>query len=448
MNTTAPQLSRRRLFALTGGLAAAGVLLDSPFALAASPHTGRTEGVQAAHAFLTQMAHAYPQVSPPTLPQSYADELGLFSTAFVYDSALAACAALALGDVALARRIGDGLVFAQANDPARPDGRLRQGYNVGPYVFYDGNPNPYGLKLPDGTANIGWQFGFLGTAVGDMAWPGIALVRLYGATGEATYRAAAVKIARWIVTNATNTGSLGGFSFGVNGANERVPNVSTEHNIDCVAFFTQLAAIDGSADWLAQAAKARALVEKMWSGQYFWTGSNDGSTINTSILPLDPQTWSWLALLDTKYVGALGWAIDALWTTDDAAQPLSQLPDGVTLSGVTFSDVSLRSTASYNGIQVNPNGVWMEGSAQLALATSTRGGNRYSQASRELLANLRQAQALLGGGQHVGGQPVSGGIVAASSLLDSGFGYGYFQVQHTGATSWYVMAEKGYNPLQ
>lgn len=436
MTTTAPQLSRRRLFALTGGLAAAGVLVDAPLALAAPPLANRGQGVRAAQAFLTQMANAYPQVSPPTLPQSYADELGLFSTAFVYDAALAVCAALALGDVTIARRVGDGLVFAQANDPTHPDGRLRQAYNVGPYTFYDGNPSPYGLKLSDGTANIGWQFGFLGTAVGDMAWPGIALVRLFRATGDRSYRDAAVKIGRWIVANAVNPGSLGGFRFGVNGANDPVPNVSTEHNIDCVAFFTQLAAVDRSANWRAQAARARALVESMWSGEFFWTGSNDGSTINTSILPLDPQTWSWLALLDREYAGALDWALETLWTTDGA------------ISGVTFSDASLVSTASYNGIPVNPHGVWMEGSAQLALATSSRAGNRDNRASRALLAGLRTAQATLGGGQHVGGAPVTGGVVAASSLIDSGFGYGYFPVQHVGATSWYVMAEKGYNPLR
>lgn len=447
MTATAPHLSRRRLFALTGGLAAAGVVLDAPRASAAPSGSGCAGGVRAAHAFLRTMANAYPSVSPPTLPQSYADELGLFSSAFVYDASLAICAALALGDTRLARRIGDGLVFAQANDPTHPDGRLRQAYNVGPYTFYDGNPSPYGLKLPDGTANIGWQFGFLGTAVGDMAWPGIALVRLYRATRKSTYRDAAVRIGRWIVDNATNAGSLGGFSFGVDGANQRLTNAATEHNIDCASFFTQLAAIDRSSDWCAQAAKARSFVRRMWSGRYFWTGSNDGSTINKAIVPLDPQAWTWLTWLDRRYAEAPVWAAQNLWTTDDASQPLSQLPDGVSISGVTFTDASLASTASYNGIQVNPKGVWLEGNAQLALALSV-GGSRHRRTARTLLDNLRRAQRTVGGGQHVGGADVSGGIVAASSLLDSGFGYGYFQVQHVGATAWYIMAERRYNPMR
>jgi hypothetical protein len=40
-----------------------------------------------------------------------------------------------------------------------------------------------------------------------------------------------------------------------------------------------------------------------------------------------------------------------------------------------------------------------------------------------------------------------GGLVAAS-LIDTGFGFGYFQVQHIGATSWYVMATLRENPLR
>ena len=47
-------------------------------------------------------------------------------------------------------------------------------------------------------------------------------------------------------------------------------------------------------------------------------------------------------------------------------------------------------------------------------------------------------------------QPLAdgGGVVAASSLIDSGFGFGYFRVQHVGATSWYLMAAARTNPMQ
>ena len=48
------------------------------------------------------------------------------------------------------------------------------------------------------------------------------------------------------------------------------------------------------------------------------------------------------------------------------------------------------------------------------------------------------------------GEPLApgGGVVAASSLLDTGFGFGYFQVQHVGATAWYLMAALSANPFQ
>lgn len=187
----------------------------------------------------------------------------------------------------------------------------------------------------------------------------------------------------------------------------------------------------------------------MWQGQYFWTGSNDGSTINTSPIPLDPQTWSWLAMLDDRYVKAPLWAVDHLWTTDVAGQPHSQLPRGTKLSGVTFSSASLTSTASYNEITVNPNGVWCEGSGQLACALQQRAAPRESSTAQSLLSDLTRAQQLLGRGQHVGGVPLGvGGLVAATSLIDTGFGFGYFQVQHIGATAWYVMAALGHNPMR
>jgi hypothetical protein len=433
--------------AVLSGALAGGALAALP-AIAHAETPARRSSVEEAVAFLDTMSSAYPASGAPTLPQSYADELGLFSTSFVYDAALAVCAALAAGRTALARRIGDGLLFAQAHDPVYHDGRLRQAYNVGPYVFYDGNPSPYGLVLPDGTANIGWQFGFLGTAVGDMAWPGIALVRLYVATGDERYLHGARAIATWITTRAVNPGALGGFRFGTNAADVPIPNVSTEHNIDCVAFFTMMDAVD-TADWSAAVSRARALVERMWQGEFFWTGSNDGSTVNMSPIPLDVQPWSWLAMLDERYLQAPLWAADHLWTTDEAGQPHSQLPAGTSVSGVTFSSASLTSTAAYNGITVNPHGVWCEGGSQLACALQQRAANRESERARVLLSELAKAQRLLGHGQHVGGRALGmGGLVAATSLIDTGFGFGYFQVQHVGATSWYVMAALRHNPMR
>jgi len=461
-------LGRRGFLALTG--AATAVVAGAG---AAAAHDGRSWGPRpslphgpgrhhggaagaerAAVAFVRAATDAYPAVNTgPRLAQSYTDELGLFSTAFVYDNALAVCALLADGrrsSVETARVIGDGLVFAQEYDPDHADGRLRQGYNVGPYTFYDGTPQPDGFVRADGFANVGWQFGFLGTAVGDMAWPGIALLQLYGATRDPRYRDAAVRIGEWIVTTTWSTAPLGGFSFGVDGGDQPVPNGSTEHNVDCVALFTMLRKVTGDRRWTAAAEHALAFVDLMWEPRsgWFWTGTNDGVEINRDPVPLDPATWSRLAIRERRYDGALDWAGTALAVTDDAAAPTSQLPDGERVSGVTFSTASLTSTAQYNGITVHPDGVWLEGTAQLAtsLLDRDRRGDRHR--AEDLLAQVRHAQDVLGGGQHLGGVEVDGGVVAASSLLDSGFGFGYFQVQHVGATSWFLLASTGSNPMR
>ena len=154
-------------------------------------------------------------------------------------------------------------------------------------------------------------------------------------------------------------------------------------------------------------------------------------------------------MLDERYLKAPFWAAEHLATTDVAGEPHSQLPAGTSISGVTFSSASLTSTAAYNGITVNPHGVWCEGTAQLACALQQRAGNRGSRTARSLLSELAKAQQVLGQGQHVGAKALGvGGVVAATSLIDSGFGFGYFQVQHVGATSWYVMAALDHNPMR
>ncbi|ADG72977.1 conserved hypothetical protein [Cellulomonas flavigena DSM 20109] len=462
-------LGRRAFLALAGGTAAVVAGATSAGALdgrAWGPrpvlphrpgrhHGGRAGSERAAVAFVRAAADAYPQLNTgPRLAQSYTDELGLFSTAFVYDNALAICALLADGrrsSVDSARVIGDGLVFAQENDPDHADGRLRQGYNVGPYTFYDGSPQPDGFVRADGYANIGRQFGFLGTAVGDMAWPGLALLQLFRVTRDRTYLRAAVAIGEWITSTTWSTAPLGGFSFGVDGGNQPVPNGSTEHNVDCVAFFSMLRKATGDRRWTAASEHALAFVDRMWdSGNgWFWTGTNDGVEINRDPVPLDPATWSRLAIREKRYDRALDWAGEALAVTDEPTAPTSQLPDDAQqVSGVTFSTASLTSTAQYNGLTVHPQGVWLEGTAQLATSLLDRNHRGDKQRAEWLLSQVRRAQDTVGAGQHLGGAEVDGGVVAASSLIDTGFGFGYFQVQHVGATSWFLLASAGANPMR
>lgn len=433
----------RRVFlgAATALLAVEGV----PGARAAAVPAGKRN----ARAFLFAAMDAHAATGPIRLSQSYADEAGLFSTAFTYDNSLAVLALLALGDqdsCARAERLGDALRYAQLHDPEYGDGRLRQAYDVGPYTFYDGTVQPHGFVLPDGTANIGARFGFTGTAVGDMAWAGLALTALAERLGEPRFLTAAVIIGEWIERKARADSSLGGYRFGVDGRDTPRPQQSTEHNIDLVAFFGKLARLTRDPAWAARRERARAFVLRMWNadGGFFHTGTNDGETVNRSPVPEDAQTWAHLAMGGRGE--ALDWTVRNLTVTDHAGQPNSTVPEGQRYDGVTFSTASLVADESGPVRKPNRAGVWFEGTAHLALAL--RGRDRRTTA--RLLASVEQAQGRLGAGQSIGGValPAGSGVVAASSPIDSGFGFGYFPYRHVGATAWYLLAATGTNPFR
>ncbi|MFD9116815.1 Tat pathway signal sequence domain protein [Streptomyces bottropensis] len=461
----APAFGRRALLGTGLGAAAALVAAGSgpaQAALHAAPRTSGTSARRRGQAFLAAAMDAYPDHGAVRLTQSYTDQAGLFSTAFTYDNALAILAHLAVRTAdgrARAVALGDALIYAQEHDPAYDDGRLRQAYNVGPYVHYDGVPQPDGFVRADGTANVGTQFGFTGTAVGDMAWAGIALSALARRTGARRFLAAAVRIGQWIERTGRTDEPLGGYKFGVNGANEKLPFTSTEHNTDLVCLFGRLARLTGDRVWGERRARAEAFVRRMWepsrgsTGGFFYTGTNDGVSVNKSPIPEDTQTWTHLALDSRRYARSLDWAARELAVLDHAERRNSTVPAGQSYEGVTFSSASLLANEDAPIAEFQPrpnrNGVWFEGTAHLALALRDRGARGDEARARRLLASLESAQDHLGAAQTVGGRalPARSGIVSASSPLDTGFGFGYYPYRHTGATAWYLMAAARANPL-
>ncbi|CAL9654025.1 Tat pathway signal sequence domain protein [Streptomyces sp. enrichment culture] len=456
-----PALSRRSLIGAGLGAAAVAAAGSGQARAAGSAGTRPASAPARGHAFLAAAMDAYPDHGDLRLTQSYTDQAGLFSTAFTYDNALAVLAHLATrtaDGLARATALGDALLYAQSHDPAYDDGRLRQAYNVGPYTFYDGSPQPDGFVRPDGTVNVGTQFGFTGTAVGDMAWAGIALGALARRTGARRFLTGAVRIGEWIERTGRTDEPLGGYKFGVDGANQRLPFTSTEHNTDLICLFGRLGRLTGDRVWRERRARAEAFVRRMWEpgGGFFYTGTNDGVTVNTSPIPEDTQTWTHLAFSSStrRYARSLDWAAAELAVVDHAGRPNSTVPAGQTYEGVTFSSASLvaNEDAPIAAGQPKPdrNGVWFEGTAHLALALRDRGARGDEARARRLLASLERAQELLGDGQTVGGRalPERAGVVSASSPLDTGFGFGYYPYRHTGATAWYVMAAARYNPLR
>ncbi|WP_151480675.1 glycoside hydrolase family protein [Streptomyces albicerus] len=455
-----PAFSRRTLIGTGLGIGAAVfAAVGSGAAHAAGAQGAGSSAQRRGHAFLAAAMDAYPDHGSVRLTQSYTDQAGLFSTAFTYDNALAILAHLAVrtaGGRARAVVLGDALLYAQAHDPAYDDGRLRQAYNVGPYTFFDGSLQPDGFVRADGTVNVGTQFGFTGTAVGDMAWAGIALSALAQRTGARRFLDGAVRIGEWIERTGRTDEPLGGYKFGVSGANEKLPFTSTEHNTDLVCLFGRLARLTGDRVWLERRARAEAFVKKMWepSGGFFYTGTNDGVTVNTSPIPEDTQTWTHLALASRSYSRSLDWAAAELAVLDHADRRNSTVPAGQSYEGVTFSSASLLANEDAPIAEFQPrpdrNGVWFEGTAHLALALRDRHAPGDEARARRLIASTEQAQDLLGTGQTIGGKalPERSGVVSASSPLDTGFGFGYYPYRHAGATAWYLLAATRSNPLR
>ena len=220
------------------------------------------------------------------------------------------------------------------------------------------------------------------------------------------------------------------------------------------AFFRMVHTLTGKSVWRARADHAWAFVEQVWNAEdeFFWTGSDDGTTINKlgTQLPLDAQTWSWLARRQGAYATALDWSASNLATTDTPQRLNSSLRGTQKVTGVAFGSGSLQADPTVPIDRYNPppdsGGVWFEGTAQLALALANRNRKGDKAAAQQLLDSVIWAQSELGQGQQFGTKRIDGGVVAASSRMHTGFGFGYYPNLHVGATSWFVFAGSGVNP--
>jgi hypothetical protein len=463
-------ISRRRLMKMGFGAAAAAGLISAPGTAAgmtdsdSSPftrddrdsHEHTSASHQRSYSFLGAMMDAYAQGSTLRLAQSFTDQQGLSSTAFTYDNAQAIHAYLMRRrweDIARARILGDGLLYAQQNDPNFSDGRLRQAY------FVD-QPDANGVFIRLALA----PFFFVGSAVGDMSWAAIALAQLSARTGDRRYLEGAIRLGNWIFNLTFDGRGPGGYNFGVDGGNNLLLFKSTEHNIDVYALFRMLAQLTGDNIWSIRAEHARNFLSAMWNAEagFFWTGTGeDGATINRDNIPADTQTWSFMALLDDDFADSIDWAKTNLATTDTPQTINSRLTGNIRIQGSSYASLSMRSLAPSSEFDQppDPNGVWLEGSAHLAASLLARrkssrrdidGFNGDMETARFLLDNIRLAQEKLGLGQTVGGRtlPDGQGVVAATSVVNTGFGFSFYPNRHVGATSWYLIAGQSGNPFQ
>jgi hypothetical protein len=434
--------------------------------LAADAGARRKDSVNRAYDYLSFAMDAYQDGRTLRLVQSFADSQQLGSTAFVYDNSLAILAYLERGkrdDVTRAMLLGDSFLYAQANDPTYADGRVRQAYWVGPFTLPFADNDSYFVRA-DGSVNlVGAPWFFQGSSVSDMSWVAIALARLFARTRKSSYLQGSLQLGQWIVNNAFDTVGLGGYSAGVDGNNNRLSLTKlTEHNIDVYGLFTNLLApLTGNAKWTRFGQHALDFIELLWNadGGFFYTGSSDGVTINTDVVLEEVQAQGYLSLLDRRYDAALDWTKTNLIGTDTPQSLNPNLTGNLRLSGVSFSNVSRHATERANASDPlpDPDAVWLEGTAHMAAALRARRlrprqdlptfAGDVATAS-EYSNQIILAQTELGQGQVVNGLaiPNQSGVVAASSVLNTGTGFSYYPNVHLAATSWYLIAASTGNP--
>jgi hypothetical protein len=165
--------------------------------------------------------------------------LPLRTTAFSYDNALAATALSACGDLRHARQIGEAFLVAIESDRTFEDGRIRNAYRAGPM-----RERPVLLPGWWDAANKRWSEDRYqdGTATGNVAWVGLALLNLRDATQDPRFGEGATRLAAWIRAR-TARHDAPGFTGGLDGYDpDQSPLnwVSTEHNLDIVALGTRL----------------------------------------------------------------------------------------------------------------------------------------------------------------------------------------------------------------
>ncbi len=335
-------------------------------------------------------------------------EPALATAAFVYDNALAVIALCACGRTPAALRIGRALRAA-----ALAPTRLRNVLRAGPAEA---------APLPNGWWDAGAQrwnedAQQMGTATGNVAWVGLALLRLHAEDADPRWIEAAARLGRWVIEE--TRGGDRGFSGGIDGfdaAPRRLGWKSTEHNVDLVALFAALAALDDDPRWPAARDRARRFVAAQWDAAagHFVTGTlADGVTPNRDTSGLDAQLWPLLlGDADPDWRRVMAWVVRA---------------HGVD-AGFDFN--------------ADRDGIWIEGTAQAALVWRLL----------ERPADARRALAVVARARSAGGwlyatreARVSTGLALGPDSREADFHY--YRRPHLGATAWAVLAALGVNPF-
>lgn len=386
--------------------------------------------------YLDDISYNKSDLDSPRFPLSYTTvnstnqfDLIVRNTAFVYDASLALMAFLSCRENTRARLIADALVYAQDHDRYFTDGRLRNAYQAGDLVLPPGwNPNgKSGTVRMSGFWDSYHQNWYedeynVSTSTGNIAWAMLALLAYYNVNGGSKYLDSVKKLGMWVVNNMTDTRGVGGFMGGVRGWEPYQTNItykSTEHNLDLYAAFRRLYEITGDTQWQNYSIQASNFVMSMWhalstQSRFFFTGTlMDGVTIFQDAVPTDCQSWTLLAF---RELPAVYW------------------------EGLTFNEMNNQIPGTYGfDFSSDKDGIWYEGTAQMALAYVLTGQPSKYDLSMEEIWKMRSPAGAIYAANHEY-------ITTGFANLD-GSPWFYFHREHVGATAWEFFADKKINPF-
>jgi hypothetical protein len=343
--------------------------------------------------------------------------------AYTYDNAVAALAFIALDDRERARKIVDTLVAAQKRDRFFQDGRIRNAYKGG---RFDNQSTHFLLPGRYDEVSGSWQeteFN-VSTHTGNVAWAMLALLGYYESYGGEEYLQSAIAMGQWIEQNCRDQQGIGytaGYT-GWEGKQQKLSYKSTEHNLDLYAAFTRLYLLTGEPVWHERGDRAKEFVLTMSDHQtgHFWTGTeDDGVTIYREVIPLDAQAWTPLAIKKTAPFN---------WRCLEYAEQHHKVKHRVKNRVKTGFDFNQ-----------DKDGIWYEGTAQMALAYQETNQPEKAQA---VLAMLKAGQ------EPSGGMPTTDQNTLTTGFIQpDGNPWLYFRSLHVGATAWAILAEQGVNPF-
>lgn len=391
---------------------------------------------------------ADPHLSDGLVPKTFTTDGQHMNRADVYDNALAGLALLALDTPKAKKRaafIGESLLYAMNHSPNR-EVRLFNAYRSG--MLYD---RATGLVAFPGFWNKtqqAWQVHTDAVQVdtGNVCWAMLFFLELHKNLAGTPLSQQALSAASWLgdflIKHLAAPGGRGfllrmqpSIAGDIFSTYVRTPGLarSTEMNIDAMVAFSRLYKTDGQQKWLLAADSARDFLLAMKDPEkgVFCAGTDPDGKKSCALIAEDVQSWTILATRQSPYED-FSYYDRMLQKVENTLlyKPTAVCP----YHGFDFS----------NADAAGPDGVWFEGTAQMALAYAELGRRDkadlfLSELERAIQEQSKQAGPQLGPGK---GLPS-----ACKDNLTTGLGWSYFNRPALAPTAWYILAKRQANPL-